>query len=133
MTLISHPLRHLLAAELEDKGLGRWQGGLEKACDQQFQEKPFRPGNFLHLCGAQSLDLAGKRVLKALYLFREKEARRRDRAPFRILTNETLVRLALQRPKTIRDFSRIKGVPRTYSNSKAAHPLIELIQKRGPR
>lgn len=124
------PLRHLLATELLEKDL--WDAAMEafeKACDQQFQEKPFRPGNFLHLCGAKALDQPGKRVLQALYLFRENEARRRDRAPFRILTNETLVRLALQRPKNIREFSKIKGVPRTYSNSRAANPLIELIRK----
>ncbi|MFZ2446905.1 MAG: ribonuclease D [Syntrophobacteraceae bacterium] len=124
------PLRHLLAAELEKNQL--WEAAREafdKACQQQFQVKPFRPGDFLHICGAQSLDVAGKRVLQALYLFRENEARRRDRAPFRILTNETLVRLAHQRPKTIHDFTKIKGIPRTYSNSRAAYPLLELIRK----
>ncbi len=124
------PLRRLLAAELSEKEL--WDlasEAFQRECDQQFQEKPFRPGNFLHICGAQSLDLAGKRVLKALYLFRENEARRRDRAPFRILTNETLLRLALQRPKNLRDFARIKGIPRSYSNSRSAHPLLEIIRK----
>ncbi len=124
------PLRHLLAAELQEQDLlNVATEAFQKACEQVFQEKPFRPGNFLHLCGAKSLDQSGKRVLQALYLFRENEARRRDRAPFRILTNETLVRLALQRPKNIREFSKIKGVPRTYSNSRAANPLIELIRK----
>ncbi len=124
------PLRHRLAAELEEKQL--WdtaREAFEKVCRQEIQEKPFRPGNFLHICGAQSLDVEGKRVLKALYLFREHEARRRDRAPFRILTNETLLRLALQRPKSIQDFSKIKGIPRTYTNSRAAIPLIEIIRK----
>jgi ribonuclease D len=124
------PLRHRQVAELQEKQL--WEVADEafvKACEQQFQEKPFRPGAFLHICGAQSLDPPGKRVLKALYLYRENEARRRDRAPFRILTNETLVRLALQRPKNIQDFAKIKGIPRTFNNSRAASPLIELIRK----
>jgi ribonuclease D len=128
------PLRRRLSEELDDKQL--WEiarEAFQKECEHQFQEKTFRPGNFLHICGAQSLDLAGKRVLQALYLFRENEARRRDRAPFRILTNETLVRLAHQRPKNIRDFTRIKGIPRSYNNSRAAHPLIELIRKHDER
>ena len=124
------PLRHRLAAELEAQDLlDSAREAFEKVCSHQAQVKHFRPGDFLHICGAQSLDVTGKRVLKALYLFREQEARRRDRAPFRILTNETLLRLALQRPKSIHDFSKIKGIPRTYTNSRAASPLLELIRK----
>jgi len=123
-------LRQILTAELMARQLlDAAKEAFEKACHQQFQEKPFRPGDFLHIYGAQSLDMIGKRVLQALYLFRENEARRRDRAPFRILTNETLVRLAHQRPKNIRDISKIKGIPRTYNNLRTAHPLLELIRK----
>lgn len=124
------PLRHRQAAELWEKDL--WASAkeaFEKTCDQHFQAKPFRPGDFLHICGAQSLDMAGKRVLKALYLYREHEARRRDRAPFRILTNDTLLRLAHQRPKNVQDFAKIKGIPRTLNNSRTAQSLVELIRK----
>jgi ribonuclease D len=124
------PLRHRLAAELQDHGL--WdeaREAFEKASEQEIVEKSFQPGRFLHIGGAQSLDPTGKRVLKALYLYREHEARRRDRAPFRILSNETLVRLAHQRPKSISDFSKIKGIPRSYHNSRAAGCLLDLIRK----
>ncbi|SPF43768.1 3'-5' exonuclease [Syntrophobacter sp. SbD1] len=124
------PLRHKLVAELTEKDLfDTAREAFEKLCVQQFAEKQFRPGDFLHIYGAQSLDIVGKRILKALYLFREKEARRRDRAPFRILTNETLLRLALQRPKSVQDFSKIKGIPRVYLTSRAAVQLLELIRK----
>ncbi|MGC9967066.1 MAG: HRDC domain-containing protein [Syntrophobacteraceae bacterium] len=124
------PLRHRLVAELEEKSLlDVAHEAFEKLCLQEITEKQFRPGDFLHIYGAQSLDEVGKRVLKALYLFREKEARRRDRAPFRILTNETLLRLAMQRPKSIHDFNKIKGIPRSFTNSRAAASLLELIRK----
>ncbi len=124
------PLRHKLVAELEEKDLlEAAREAFEKLWLQQITEKHFRPGDFLHIYGAQSLDVAGKRILKALYLFREKEARRRDRAPFRILTNETLLRLALQRPKSVQDFAKIKGIPRIYTASRAAAQLLELIRK----
>ncbi len=124
------PLRHRLVAELEGKDLlDAAQEAFEKLCQQQIAEKQFRPGDFLHIYGAQSLDAVGKRVLKALYLFREKEARRRDRAPFRILTNETLLRLAMQRPKSVQEFTRIKGIPRAFTNSRASALLLELIRK----
>lgn len=124
------PLRHRLASELESKNLIDFARiAFGKACDQEFHVKPFRPGHYLRLGGAQSLDLAGKRILQALYLYRENEARRRDRAPFRIFTNETLVRLALQRPKSIQEFLKIKGIPRSYINAKSAYPLIDLIRR----
>jgi len=124
------PLRHKLVAELEEKKLLVAAGeAFEKLCMQQITEKHFRPGDFLHIYGAQSLDVVGKRILKALYLFREKEARRRDRAPFRILTNDTLLRLALQRPRSLQDFTKIKGIPRIYTASHTAVRLLELIRR----
>ncbi len=124
------PLRHKLVAELEEKELlCLAREAFEKVCLQQISEKHFSPGGFLHIYGAHSLDVVGKRILKALYLFREKEARRRDRAPFRILTNETLLKLALQRPKSVQDFTKIKGIPRIYLNSRASVQLLELIRK----
>ncbi len=123
-------LRHKLVCELQTKQLlDTALLAFEKLCTQQITKKNFRPGDFLHIYGAKSLDVAGKRVLKALYLFREKEARRRDRAPFRVLTNETLLKIALQRPKSVQDFYKIKGLPRIYLSSHAAFQLLDLIRK----
>src|SRR5208337_1452332 len=59
----------------------------------------------------------------------EKHFRPGDRAPFRILTNETLLRLALQRPRSLQDFTKIKGIPRIYTTSRAAALLLELIRR----
>ena len=90
--------------------------------------KMFQPEGFIQIHGAKSLDQTGQRVLKALYLFRENEARRRNRAPFRILSNETLFRLANTRPKNAKEMADIKGLPRIYHNSRAAHHLLDLIR-----
>lgn len=123
------PLRHRLVEELRERELlDAAREAFEKLSMQQIAEKQFRPGDFLQIYGAQSLDTAGKRILKALYLFREKEARRRDRAPFRVLTNETLLKLALNRPKNLRDLTRIKGIPRACLTSRTAAQLLELIR-----
>jgi ribonuclease D len=123
-------LRHRLAADLKEREL--WEVhrlACEKICDQELQIKRFRPESFMHINGARALDSTGKRILKALYLYREQEAKRRNRAPFRILSNETLLRLANQRPKDVKDFSKIKGLPRTYYKAHAARNLLELIRK----
>jgi ribonuclease D len=124
------PLRHNLASDLVVNDL--WDAAQEafaKASEQEFQERAFHPDAFLQIRGAQSLDPAGKRILKALYLYREHEAQRRDRAPFRILSNETLVRLAHQPPRNIQDFSKIKGLPRSYQEGHGAYGLLGVIRK----
>lgn len=124
------PLRHKLAADLRARQL--WEAARE-ACTkleaQESQKRPFHPDSFIHIHGARRLDPTGKRILKALFLFREHEARRRNRAPFRILTNETLLRLALDRPKNASEFQHIKGLPRNFQNGHAASSLIALIRK----
>jgi ribonuclease D len=124
------PLRHSLAAELTAKNL--WDAAreaFEKASEQELQERTFHPEAFIQIRGAQSLDPAGKRILRALYLYREHEARRRDRAPFRVLSNETLLRLAHQRPRNIQEISEMKGIPRSYQVGHGAHSLLGLIRK----
>ena len=124
------PLRHSLTAELVAKNL--WDTAKEafqKASEQELQERTFHPEACLQTRGAQSLDAAGKRILKALYLYREHEAQRRNRAPFRILSDETLLRLAHQPPRNIHDFSKIKGMPRSYQEGHGAHSLLGVIRK----
>ncbi len=124
------PLRHRLAARLREQNL--WDAArdaFQKACEQTFQEKVFRPGGYLHLRGARLLDADGKRVLKALYLYREQEAKRRDIAPFRILSNETLVRLAQSRPTDLEELVRVKGMPKVYRHPSSAQQLLQRIRK----
>lgn len=123
-------LRHELTKELQTCEL--WETAsreFEKASEQEFQRRVFHPEAFIQIAGAHSLDLKGRHILKALYLHRDHEARRRNRAPFRVMSNETLLRLALQRPKSLHDFSQIKGLPRSYLKNNAAQRLIELIRK----
>jgi ribonuclease D len=123
-------LRHRLADDL--KALQLWekaQEAFEKACEQEVRVKTFRADDFINIHGARSLDSVGKKILRALYLYRENEARRRNRAPFRVLSNETLLRLAKHRPRDVKDFSKIKGVPRSYIKGHGAHHILELIQK----
>lgn len=123
-------LRNLLAEDLLAKEL--WDSAKEsseRTGEQEFQQKVFHPESFIQLRGARSLDPVGRRVLRALYLYRDHEARRRDRAPFRVLSDETLVRLAANRPKSLEDFVKIKGLPRPFHNSRSAGHLLSMIRK----
>lgn len=124
------PLRHMLAQELEDKGLSEAaREAFERTTHQRMAEKTFRPEAFRHIRGARLLDSHGRRILKALYIYREREAQRRDRAPFRILTDETLLRLAWERPQDIESFSQVKGLPRSYREGNGAHNLLSIIRR----
>ncbi len=123
-------LRHRLAADLVEKGL--WDAAVEafdKACHLELPARDFRAESFIRIHGARSLDPAGKRILKALYLFREMEARRRNRAPFRVMSNEAMLRLASNRPRSFSELVKIKGIPRPFHNARAADVLLELIRR----
>lgn len=123
-------LRNRLGAELNDQEL--WDQASEafaKACEQEAQEKTFQAENFIQIRGAHTLDATGKHILRALYVYREQEARRRDRAPFRIISNDALFRLAQARPSTTQEFSKIKGLPQNYRKGRGVHNLLKLIRK----
>jgi ribonuclease D len=123
-------LRHSLTSDLVANNL--WdiaKEAFEKASEQELQVRTFHPEAFIQIRGAHFLDPTGKRILKDLYIYREREAQRRDRAPFRVLSNETLVRLAHIRPRSMKDFLKIKGIPRSYQQGHGAYTLLGLIRK----
>jgi ribonuclease D len=68
-------------------------------------------------------DLAALRVLAEL---REREAKRRDVPPYRVVTNETLVVLAHARPTSPADVSRVRGVA---SASPEARAFVEAMAR----
>jgi ribonuclease D len=59
-------------------------------------------------------------VLQELYQWRDQQARRLDRAPFRVLNNETLLELARHQPRDPAALGQIKGMS------------PETVQRRGP-
>lgn len=124
------PLCHSLTDDLIARDLLEpAREAFTKTAEQELQERTSHPQAYLQVRGAQTLDSEGKKVLKALYLYRDREAKRRDRAPFRIITDETLLRLAQSRPQTVDDFSKVKGMPRSYQAGRAAVGLLGLIRK----
>ena len=64
---------------------------------------------FLDVKGSKALDGKGLAVLRALYMFREREALRRDRPPFKVFSDAAMVELAAN-PRA--DVARVKGIGR---------------------
>jgi ribonuclease D len=74
------------------------------------RERVFDTEGWKRLKGAGALDVAGKAVLRALWLAREARAEQEDRPPFKVLGEPTMVEIARLRPATRGALERIPGV-----------------------
>lgn len=127
-------LRDDLAAKLIDRGL------LEEAREifaneakVRVPERTFDPQGFWSLKGVRESSPEAKKLVAALYVFRDGEAKRRNVPPFKVFTNEVLLLLARQAPKTVEELQATRGVPERIRNQYGAH-LIGLMTaaRRGP-
>lgn len=65
---------------------------------------------FLRMKGVRDLDRRGLAVLRELFVWRDRTAARLDRALFRVLGNEPLLKLAAAQPRSIEELGKIPGV-----------------------
>jgi len=105
------PLCHLQADALMQKG--RWEEAQEvfdqiAASDPMFHT--FDPESFWHIKGAFDLTKQEQAALRALYIWRDRQARRRDRPVFKILNDRTLVTLAQAQPRTPGELANVPGI-----------------------
>ena len=122
------PLRDLLASEL--LRLGLWnsaQRAFSRLCTLQAPDKGRFRNGYYRIRGFEKLDDAGKRILKFLYKYRDRLARTKDRAPFRIMSNETLVRLATLKPQSERELLTVKGIPRSCAKEQMTRQILKII------
>ena len=104
-------LRDRLAAELKAAGL--WEEADEIFREQtrvRLPDKAFDPDGFWSINGAFDLSPEKQAALKGLYLFRDREAKRRDIPPFKILGERTLLELADKMPGRISELDEIHGM-----------------------
>ena len=72
--------------------------------------KTFDPHGFYRIKGSKALEGNGLAILRELYLYREKRASELDRPPFKVIANDTLIRVARTAPKDAAALKRIKGI-----------------------
>lgn len=70
-----------------------------------YVEKPFDPDGFWRMRGARDLYPHELAVLRELYLWRDEQARRLDRPPFKVLGDSVLIRLTQQQPRRLTDLA----------------------------
>lgn len=86
------------------------------------------PDGHLRLRGAEKLSQTSLGVLEELFAYREHLARKTNKAPFRIMNNEFMVRLSKVMPESKDDLLRVKGLPSRFRGKEAAS-LLRLIKK----
>ena len=122
-------LRHDLAAKLEEAGLMEAAREIfAEQCAVRLPDQTFDPDGFWALRGARLLTPAQQSVLKALYIFRDEEARRRDQPVFKVLNNDALIAMARENPKTKKALAAIRGVGPRNVERYGAH-LLRVIHE----
>jgi ribonuclease D len=110
-------LRARLVAALRARGRDSW---VEEEC-RALEATPaadriFSPDDCFRIRGVKTLDRRGLGVLRELFVAREAWARAGGRPPFKVLGNDTLLRVAAERPTTRDALARIPGCTPTVVN-----------------
>lgn len=104
-------LRDILAAELEKKGrLEEAAGQFAQICRIEPQPMRFDESGFLSLKSAKQLNGRGLAVLRELYLAREVAAIKRNAPPFKIISEDLMLRLSVAPREGLHNLSIFKGV-----------------------
>lgn len=113
-------VRHLIvlrACLLEALAACGRDGWVEEEC-RALEATPasarvFRPEDCFRIKGARTLERRGLAVLRELFVAREAWAQASGRPPFKVLGNDTLLRLAAKRPVTLEEAARVPGCTTT--------------------
>ena len=112
------PIFDAMAGEL--KTLGRYEWLMEE-CEyiarQAREAQPHEQDEFaFRIKGSSRLSPRSLAVLREIWNLREEIARRQDRAPFMLLSNQALIDIARQMPRTISGLNVIKAIGREFLN-----------------
>ncbi|MEW6325102.1 MAG: HRDC domain-containing protein [Nitrospirota bacterium] len=102
-------LRGQLDEALERAGRRAWH---REECGRLVLQKagPRQPPSCFSIKGAGRLEPRQLAVLQALLEMREEIARANDRPPFKVISNETLMALAVRQPATLAELASIIGM-----------------------
>jgi ribonuclease D len=121
-------LRDELKVRLEK--LGRWEWAREEfdRLEGTRWEEDDNSQAFLRIKGARDLTRRELALLRELVPWRDSVAREVDRATFRVMGNEVLLDIARTAPKTARELSTLKGMPRGILE-RGGHAILAAVQR----
>ncbi len=120
-----HRLASILRERLDELGRTEW---VREECERLASVRYVPPdvdAAFLTVKGSRDLDGRGLAVLRSLHSFREREARNRDRPPFKIFSDAAMVTLAANRDCAL---SEVKGLGR-YAYGRRASGVRRAIRE----
>jgi len=130
-----HDTRYLIA--LRDHLLAELrQAGREQEAREAFAElenleprtRIFDADAFWNIKGARALDNTGLQMLRALYRWREDQARSEDRPVFKVISDKTLVAIAHERPPSLQALQH-GHILSSYQVTRYGYPVVDLINK----
>jgi ribonuclease D len=104
-------LRDRLREELAAKGhLDPVLEECRRIAAVEHRPRVFDPEGYRRWRGVKELDATAQAILKALYVAREELAKRSDRPPFKVLSEQSMIEIARRRPATRAELEAIPGV-----------------------
>ncbi len=130
-------LAEVLKGELEQQDRLLW---LEEECailkTAQHQPRVFDEESWRKVKGAKELRAVGRKVLRAIFLWREQQAQHQDVPAFRVLRNDQLLRLAqiIERDGNWRlaQLKRLKFLPKFLDWSSLEKVLVDGVAAEDP-
>jgi ribonuclease D len=125
------PLQDILLAELQAQNrVEEARAAFARVAESTWTGKRFSPDDFWYVKGAGDLDDVGLAVLRALFIYRDRRAQALDWPPFRVLSDYALVALSRERPRSLAELGRIRGLPRRLP-IKSRQQLLNAIKQGG--
>jgi ribonuclease D len=124
-----HRLRDDLAQELQ--AANRYAEAQEIFAEQTLVEavnKVFDPDSFWSINGVRDLNGRQKAILKAVNIFRDKEAKRQNRPHFKVFSEKTMVQLAQLVPDNVSQLQNIHGMTSGQIN-RYGQPLLRIVRE----
>ena len=122
-------LRQRQMQDLETRGLvEQAQETFEQVAAVQPTLREARPDDFWRIKGASDLPMRSQAILRELYLMRDREARRRDWPPFKIIGDKTLAAVAQAQPRSERGLAHSDGMTPLQIKRYGA-PVLEAVRR----
>ncbi|MFA6003194.1 MAG: HRDC domain-containing protein [Elusimicrobiota bacterium] len=122
-------LADILKEQLREKG--REQDAVEAFAGLTELEptfKSFDPDGFWRLSGHDRLSPQQLACLREVYLLREKQAQALDRAPFRVMPEDLMIRLAEAMPTDQSGLGKVRGMT-PYLQHKFGHIILQALER----
>jgi ribonuclease D len=121
-------LRDELKVRLEKLGRMEWAREEFDRLEGTKWEEDDSSLSFLKIKGARDLTRRELALLRELVPWRDSVAREVDRATFRVMGNEVLLDIARTAPKTAKELSLLKGMPRGILE-RGGHAILAAVQR----